>query len=199
MTRWLLPAMLALAYLPGAVQAGPPVRFSLGLNLGVPYYPRPYYYPYPGYRYYYAPPPVVYAPAPVVVQQAPTVIPVPAPVPAPAPVVAPTTVIQANHAGAVGDFAQILPQLNDTTESVRRDAAMALGRLRATQAIEPLATLLRTDGSPAVRDAAARALGLIGSPQCLAALSYAAQADQDRDVRRSAQFAVEVIRAGMRR
>lgn len=204
MTRWLLPTILALTCVPNVVQAGPPVRFSLGLNFGVPYYSRPYWHPYHGYRYYYAAPPVVYAPAPIVVQQPPTVIPVPAPVtaapaPVPAQAVAPASVIQANHAGTPAGAEQFLFQLNDSAETVRRDAVMALGRMRATQAIEPIASLLRNDSSPAVRDAAARSLGLIGSPQCLTALTYAAQADQDRDVRRSAQFAVEVIRAGMRR
>jgi HEAT repeat protein len=70
-----------------------------------------------------------------------------------------------------------------------------LGRLRATQAVEPITRLLSSDRSPVVREAAARGLGLIGSPASLPALQQAAQADQDREVRASARFAVDVIQS----
>jgi HEAT repeat protein len=83
--------------------------------------------------------------------------------------------------------------LADADERVRSDSVMQLGRLKATQAVDPLAATLAGDRSATVREAAARALGLIGSPSAMPALQRAAQSDNDRDVRRSAQFAVEVI------
>lgn len=73
---------------------------------------------------------------------------------------------------------------------------MHLGRIRATQAVEPLTATLAGDRSPAVREAAARALGLIGSPKGLTALKRAVVADNDRDVRHSCQFAIDVIQTG---
>ena len=63
------------------------------------------------------------------------------------------------------------------------EAALQLGRSRATEAVEPLSQMLSGDRSPQAREAAARALGLIGSPASLPALQQAAQADDDREVR----------------
>jgi HEAT repeat protein len=100
-----------------------------------------------------------------------------------------------NHA----DVDRNLQRLADANEQVRMDAVMALGRLKAERAVDPVAATLSGDRSPAVREAAARALGLIGSPKGLTALKYAAQADNDKEVRHSAQFAVEVIHGNMRR
>jgi HEAT repeat protein len=92
-----------------------------------------------------------------------------------------------------------LQRLRSGDENARRDAAMELGRAKASQAIDALTTMLASDQSPAVRDAAARALGLIASPRSLTPLIHAAQADNDRDVRHSAQFAVEIIRTNLKR
>ena len=204
MSKAQLFAALCLALAPQLAHAGPPVRWSVGLNFGFPgcYHP---YHCYRPYGYYYAPPPaVIYEPAPVVVRPAPvvytaapTVVQVPAATTA-APAVQPTAVVQANHAGTAGRIDALLQQLSSPQDTARRDAAVELGRLKAHQAIDPLATTLATDASPSVRDAAARGLGLIGSTRGLTPLIQAAQADNDRDVRHSAQFAVEVIRANLR-
>jgi HEAT repeat protein len=98
-----------------------------------------------------------------------------------------------------GDIDSALQQLRDGDEQVRADAAVRLGRLRATQAVGPIVKALNSDSSPKVREAAARGLGLIGSPSALSALQYAAQADDDREVRHSASFAAETIRGSLRR
>ena len=78
----------------------------------------------------------------------------------------------------------LLQKLSDPSETVRRDAAVDLGRMKATTAVEALTDVLAKDASPIARDGAARGLGLIASPRSLNALIYAAQADNDREVRR---------------
>ncbi len=193
-------ATLAIFHFTQTSQAHPGVRWSIGFNFGVPFYPHPYR----GYGwapYYYGPPAVIYEPAPVIVRPAPIVVQQPA-YASPAPSVVPTPpapVVRAvNEAPTSSRVDALLPQLNDAKESVRRDTAMDLGRAKAQKAIEPLMNLLAKDSSPEVRDAAARALGLIGSSRSLNALIYAAQADNDRDVRHSAQFSVEIIRTNLR-
>src|SRR5689334_17405879 len=120
MTHWrFLLAALGLAALPALASAGP-FGWSIGVNVGGPVYPRPYYYS--PYRYYYPPPvyvrpaPVYVQPAPVYVQPAPVVYSVPnAPAPAPAPALAPaptpTSLIQANHPGDGQRCQQLLDQL----------------------------------------------------------------------------------------
>src|SRR5262249_42863388 len=155
----------------------------IGLNFGVPCY-RPWgYYDY----YYYRPYPVYVAPAPVVVQPAPIAVQPAATAPAvsrsePAPELHPV-----NYAHQA-DMDRNLHQLADANEQTRMAALMELGKMKAVQAVDPVAATLAGDKSPAVREAAARALGLIGSPRGLTALKYAAQADGDRDVRHSAAF-----------
>src|SRR5262245_38222059 len=198
----ILSVMFALSWCSTA-QAGP-WGWSVGVRIGVPgpyyYYPRPWY-PYPYYvRPYYpvgvyvAPGPIVYEPAPVVVQPAPVVV----RSSDPAPATSNSTPVNSNSnwtpaittTSASGDASNRkstmdynLQMLRSPEESVRRDAAMELGRMKATRAVDPLAATLAGDKSPVVRDAAARALGLIGSPNSLTALIRAAQADSDRDVR----------------
>jgi hypothetical protein len=185
-----------------AASAQAHVGWSIGLNFGPPVYYRPWGF------YYYRPYPVIVQPAPVYVQPVPvypyqpayqTAAPPPPPMPVPQPTAgssvtpaAATTVSQRNDGG-------LIQLLAHPDEQARADAAMQLGRLKAMNAIDPLAATLAGDRSPAARDAAARALGLIGSPKALAALKYAAQADADRDVRHSAQFSIEVIQSGMKR
>ena len=188
---------LILTASPAVAHAG--VRWSVGVNLGAPYYYSPYYRPY--YRPYYQPvvyvggPPLIYGPSPVYVT-APAVA-VPAVMPAvaqttPAP---PSVVRAARPSGESRD----LSVLNDPVAKTRADACISLGRAKDTRAIAPLSRCLKEDDNPQVRDAAARALGLIGSPTSLDALQRAAGSDADRDVRRSASFAAEVIRANMER
>jgi hypothetical protein len=195
--------------------AHPGVRFGIGINLWPGGYWGPYY-PY-GYPYYYGPGPYVYPPATVVVPAAPAVIvqptpaptlPTPVPIPAPAnnyvppppppPPAASTSTPVIPAASESPRVDALLAQLNDGKDTVRRDAAMDLGRMKSQRAIDPLLTMLSKDQSAIARDAAARALGLIGSSRTLNALICAAQADNDRDVRHSAQFAVEVIRTNLR-
>jgi len=190
------------------VEAG--IRIGIGIGLPFPgYYYSPYYYGY-------YPPPVVVAPSPVViaqppyVQAAPAVQPAPAAQPSysppaplpPAPeqlraVPRPLTPAVAHEASPeqLAAIDRYLQQLGNPDERTRAEASVALGRLRAYQAVETLKTILTSDRSPLVREAAARGLGLIGSPASLSALQSAAQADDDRDVRSSARFAAEVIRS----
>lgn len=167
--------------------------WGVGIHVGAPFYFHPWY---PSCTYYYQPYPVYVAPAPVVVQAAPVVQPVPAFQTAPPP--SAPAVRQAYAAQVVDAQAEIsrnLSLLSDPSENTRAESVLQLGRLRAEQAVDPLAATLAGDRSPLVREAAARALGLIGSPRALPALQRAAQADADRDVRHSSQFALDVIQA----
>jgi hypothetical protein len=192
--RRMMAAALVLACLPWpAAQAG----FAVGVNIGIPFYPRPYV----GFGYYYRPYPVYVAPAPVIVQPAPVIQAVPvvqpayaAPAAAPPPPAPAPSAVQAARAV---DTEPYFRELTSPDERMRAEAVLQLGRLRSRQAVEPLTLALGGDASPAVREAAARGLGLIGSPVALTALQRAAQADEDRDVRRSASFAAEVIRANL--
>lgn len=194
------------------------------IGIGVPLYvgPGPYYYGYPYYPYYY-PPAVVAAPPAVVYQTAPpatTVVvrspgetvaapaaaapvvasaaaPAPQPVPAPPPPLPPVTnVIPVSNESTPPSG--LMRQLSDANETVRRDAAVELGRQKSQAAVDALTHMLSKDSSPIAREGAARALGLIAAPRSLNALIFAAQADNDREVRHSAQFAVEVIRSNLR-
>jgi HEAT repeat protein len=92
------------------------------------------------------------------------------------------------------DVTRNIQQLTDANDGVRSESALQLGRLRAPEAIDPLAATLAGDRSPQVREAAARALALIGSPKALPALQHAALADADATVRHSAEFSIDVIR-----
>jgi hypothetical protein len=171
--------------------------WSVGVRIVAPgyyYRPWPYYYPYGAV--YVASPPVVVQPAPVLLQSAPVGQPVPVAPPAnqtpPPPVIDPASATSPNSAGI--DYH--LQQLRNPDDRTRADSVLQLGRMKAVQAVDPLAATLAGDRSPLVREAAARALALIGSPKALAALKHAALADEDRDVRHSAQFAMDVIQTG---
>jgi hypothetical protein len=177
-----------------AAQAG----WGVGVVIGGPVYPAPYYpygYYYRPYPYYYAPPPtVVVAPAPVV-QTVPATPPVAYAPPAPAEPAPGTLPVGVTRGDEVD---QNLSQLSSSDPQARAAAAVQLGRLRARRAIDPLIRVLGQDPVPTVREAAARGLGLIGAPGGLAALQRAAQADDNPEVRHSAQFAAEGIRASLR-
>src|SRR5262245_44838850 len=199
----LMLAVLALLTFTPFIQTSQARTFiGFGIRIGPGYYygPGQYYY---GYGYpYYVPGSIVYETAPpIVVRQtvpvsegvlAPTA---PNPLPPPLP---PNVVPTQNVAPTPTRVDSLLSQLRDPSETVRRDAAMDLGRMKAQKAVDPLIQLLSKDASPIARDGAARALGLIASPRSLNALIYASQADNDRDVRHSAQFAVEIIRTNLR-
>lgn len=204
---WKLRILVGLAGLLGLVQLATPVQagWSVGVRFNFPgyYYYRPYcgpyYYDYRPYPVYVAPPPV-YVPPPVVIQQPPPVVQPAYPAPlalVPTQTVAPALARAAvANATAASDVQRHLQLLADADEKVRADSVMQLGRMRATQAVDPLAATLAGDRSPLVREAAARALGLIGSSKALTALQRAGLADTDRDVRHSAQFAIDVIQTG---
>ena len=189
-------AVAALSALAVPAQAGwGGVR--IGVGIGFPIYPGPYYYrPYP----YYYPPPVVVAPPPVVVQPAP-VYAAPPPVQVPAPALAPVPSVTRAQSPSTHnpDIDRFMQQLQSPEPSERSAAATQLGQLKAVEAVGQLGAALSNDRSPAVRDAAARALGVIGSQEALATLQRAAQADENRDVRRSASYAAEIIRASLNR
>ena len=204
--------LLVLGLSPFAQNAQAYVGVRIGIGLPLYVGPGPYYYggyPY-AYPYYYAPPAYV-VPGPVVYQTAPptTVVrsapgeTVAAPAPQPTPVASATPLPSVTNVVPVSN--QTTPQINalmqqlcDANETVRRDAAIELGRQKAQGAIDALMHTLAKDGSPIAREGAARGLGLIAAPRSLNALIYAAQADNDREVRHSCQFAVEVIRSNLR-
>jgi hypothetical protein len=203
--RRLAVGVLVVAVLPwGTAQAGHGC-FSLGINLGVPFWGPWWGYP----CYYYRPYPVVVAPAPVVVQPAPVVQQVPvvagtcqapppvAQVPATPPPPLATRVAQTD--GRAAEVDRDLQLLANQDERVRAEAAIQLGRMQAQRATDRLTSTLANDASPNVRESAARALGLIGSATSLPALRHAAEADGDRDVRHSAEFAAEVVQASAKR
>jgi hypothetical protein len=211
--RRLILALVALLGI-SAVPAQAWSHWAVGINIGFPAYYRPYY-PCYGYGWYYRPYPYYYyAPAPVIVQPAPVVQfapaaqpPNPAPAPSqpaapsqpPAPIPAPNPApVTTAHIQPVSsqqlEINRNLNQLSDASDRVRSESALQLGRLRAWDAIDPLAATLAGDRSPIVREAAARALALIGSSKALPALQQAALSDADPTVRHSAEFSIDVIR-----
>jgi hypothetical protein len=199
--------LLAAGPLAQNAQAWVGVRFGIGIPLYVgpgPYYSYPYYYP-PAYVapaptvvYQTAPPTVVGSPPPTT-----EILPPPqsrTPLSTPPPANSPPGLINVIPASnkVSPQVDAIVRQLGDANDTVRRDAAVELGRLKALNAVDALVNVLSKDTSPIARDGAARGLGLIASPRSLNALIYSAQSDNDRDVRHSAQFAVEVIRSNLR-
>jgi hypothetical protein len=209
-TGFLLGVVALLGITAGPAHAGG--HWGVGINIGFPVFYRPYY-PCYGYGWYYPPYPYYYyAPAPVVVQPAPAVqvapvapapaaqapapnpAPSPAPIPAPRPASGSTSYIQP-VSSQQSEISRNLQQLASGTDQVRSDSALQLGRMRAKEAIDPLAATLAGDRSPMVREASARALALIGSSKSLPALQHAALSDADASVRHSAEFSIDVIRA----
>ncbi|MGB2613657.1 MAG: MFS transporter, partial [Phycisphaerae bacterium] len=73
--------------------------------------------------------------------------------------------------GGAGDLAiaDVLARLDDPDHEVREEAARALGRIGATDAVEALIRRL-TDPHSSIRPQAARALGRIGDPRAVPAL-----------------------------
>jgi hypothetical protein len=208
-------AALVLVAVPWTAQAG--VAVGVGVGFGRPCF-RPCYPYRVGVGFYYAPgpyfygPPVYVAPGPVVVAPAAIVAqPVVAASPAttgsgaspepplavpkdPSPLPPPTPLPTAGEK----DLDALIREVNTGDDRTRADAAIQLGRMKASRGVGPLIKLLREDRNPAVREAAARGLGLIGETNALAALQNAAQGDDDHDVRRSASFAADVIRSRLR-
>jgi cyclophilin family peptidyl-prolyl cis-trans isomerase/HEAT repeat protein len=71
----------------------------------------------------------------------------------------------------------LLVLLADPLAHIRRRAAQALGRVRATEAIDPLGAMLTAEPDPEVRQMAAFALGLIGDERAVGTLTTALSAD----------------------
>ncbi len=83
----------------------------------------------------------------------------------------------------------LLDHLHDAAGTVRASVAVALGRIRASEAVAPLIEVLRWDVSRAARGAAATALGNIGASRAVAALTDAL-GDRAENVRDSAATAL---------
>ncbi|MDD1675004.1 MAG: HEAT repeat domain-containing protein [Methanomicrobiales archaeon] len=90
--------------------------------------------------------------------------------------------------GSHQDLHGLIEALSHPSYSVRRDAAVELGRLADVRAVEPLKKLL-ADRSEEVRVAAAHALGELGDSRAIEAL-IRALTDRYPDLRREAEFAL---------
>ena len=85
-------------------------------------------------------------------------------------------------AKTASDASALVPLLNDSDLSVRREAAYTAGYLKDVNAVAALSQVVTADAAPAVRKAAAWALGQIGSGAAVPALTAAAN-DTDPLVR----------------
>ena len=86
----------------------------------------------------------------------------------------------------------LIDALSDENHYVRREAARALGQLKAVDAIDPLVTLVDTDVDDEVRRNAITALGIIGDDSVLDTLMQAME-DTSYLIRRAAKMSVEQI------
>jgi HEAT repeat protein/beta-lactamase regulating signal transducer with metallopeptidase domain len=84
----------------------------------------------------------------------------------------------------------LVAALGDSVESVREDAAYALGQLEAKDAVAPLGARLARDPDAKVRKMTAWALGQIQAQEATEPLSRAAQADASPEVREMAVWAL---------
>jgi len=92
---------------------------------------------------------------------------------------------------------RIASGLKDEDKQVRYLAAMALGVLRAEEAVPDLEHALRKDADSTVRSQAAVALRQIGAKGSLPALRSAREEDPSRDVRHQAELAVHAVEKGL--
>jgi len=90
----------------------------------------------------------------------------------------------------------VIPALGDADAPVRQLAAMAVGIVRAKNAVSSLERALRDDNDAMVRSQAAIALGQIGEKRSLSLLKTAMAEDASRDVRHQAELAVYAIEHG---
>ena len=86
----------------------------------------------------------------------------------------------------------LIDALSDENHYVRREAARALGQLKAVDAVDPLVTLVDTDVDDEVRRNAITALGIIGDDSVLDTLMQAME-DTSYLIRRAAKMSVEQI------
>ncbi|MDX2037990.1 MAG: HEAT repeat domain-containing protein [Isosphaeraceae bacterium] len=117
---------------------------------------------------YVVPEPVIAAPPVVVVNPPQRYVPV-------APAQPPTVVIDPVNTG--------LTQLQSNSWSVRRDGAIALGRMGDSRAVPALIDRLKNDHDKNVRQASAWALGEIRDPRAVEPLERAAALDRREEVR----------------
>ena len=87
----------------------------------------------------------------------------------------------------------VLARLDDPDEDVRREAALALGRIGSTEAVDALLERL-TDPESDIKTAAATALGMINDPRAFGPL-LEALGNADREIRRAAALALGESRA----
>lgn len=97
----------------------------------------------------------------------------------------------------IDDAGRIRVGLTDRSDHVRQISAMALGILRAGQAIEDLASVLANDNVIMVRSQAAVSLGQIGSRQSLGLLRERLEEDPSRDVRHQIELSIDQIEKQM--
>ncbi len=90
----------------------------------------------------------------------------------------------------------LVAALEDKNAHARHVAAMALGILRATNAVTALEKVLREDSDSVVRSQAAIALGQIGVRDSLAFVQAAQTEDKSKDVQHQAELAAYAIEHG---
>ncbi len=97
----------------------------------------------------------------------------------------------------IADVDLIKEGLTDKSVHVRQISAMALGILRASQAVEDLEYVVANDNNTIVRSQAAVALGQIGSKKSLYTLRERLQEDPSRDVRHQIELSIDQIEKQM--
>ncbi len=97
----------------------------------------------------------------------------------------------------ISDAERIRVGLTDQSPHVRQISAMALGILRADQAIEELEYVVANDINTMVRSQAAVSLGQIGSKQSLGLLRKSLEEDPSRDVRHQIELSIDQIEKQM--
>jgi HEAT repeat protein len=87
----------------------------------------------------------------------------------------------------------LISALNDEDNLVRSNAALALGMIGDSNAIDPLIEVLEDDGDSKVRSSSAEAIGQIGDPRAADALIKSVKDDESDSVRSSAAEALKKI------
>ncbi len=88
----------------------------------------------------------------------------------------------------------VLELLERDDSTVQRKAMELAGKLKLTEAIDPISKMMVGDNNSRIRADAARALGKIGWAEALAALSQALLNDKEKDVRAAAAEAMGVLK-----
>jgi HEAT repeat protein len=105
-------------------------------------------------------------------------------------------VVALGESGDLAHVGELIESLGDPDGNVRRLAASALGKLRATEAVEPLLELLAGETGPQVRQYSIVALGRIGDSRAIPSLQRIAEDSAEKGYNRIAAWdAVMLIRA----